>query len=113
MQVYSMILHESRGTFIWTHYILCKHPIHRGGAMRLCPTLLALDMQDCGHGLRGTAYLRSRRIVRGELKACPVALFGQQGTDAEPERLNVLRLTYRVGSAPGKEGVFTRPRGRG
>ncbi len=42
-----------------------------------------------------------------------VTTLGQQGTEAEPARQGVLRLTCRVGVTPGAEGVFTRPQGRG
>jgi hypothetical protein len=52
MQVYSVGLYTSRRISIQIHYILWKHPIHRGGAMRLCTTLIDLDMQDRGYELR-------------------------------------------------------------
>src|SRR5215217_3444479 len=67
MEVYSMGLHASMCIFIQTHYILWKHPVHRGGAMRVCPTPIGTVIQDRAYGLR-RIHLPRTLVNRGKKK---------------------------------------------
>jgi len=48
---YPAMLHSSSRIFIQTHYILWKHPMHWGGALRLYPTPIRTSIQDRESGI--------------------------------------------------------------